>query len=91
MDDRAPAIAIAKRAAVLVKARRAEKGDRYDFLTRADHVCSLDPPCSREYDPRPPGEVPPEQELYEGTGIGALYGYPRTRPFLPDLAGWNLA
>lgn len=43
------------------------------------------------YDPRPyPEAEPDDRSLYEGTGIGALYGFPDCERFLPDLGDWTI-
>lgn len=47
------------------------------------------PVCSREYDPGPP---PEDEKLYEGTGIGTLFGLNGDGfdPHAWQLAGWNV-
>lgn len=68
-----------------------------DFLTwgdtQGDHAKRCLKPaglvCSREYDPGPP---PEDEKLYEGTGIGTLFGL-NGDGFDPNawqLAGWNI-
>lgn len=43
------------------------------------------------YDPRPyPEAEPTDQALYEGTGIGALYGFPGSEHYLAELGDWTL-
>jgi len=60
-------------------------------VTRVTHAdrCIFGPAdaCSRRYDPRPYAEAEPDQKMYEGTAIGALYGLPG--PEL-GLEGWEL-
>lgn len=68
-----------------------------DFLTwgdtQGDHAKRCLRPaglvCSREYDP---GAMPEDEKLYEGTGIGSLYGLNGTEhdPHAWQLAGWNV-
>lgn len=53
--------------------------------------CVCSPPCSFDYDPWPTAEAEPaDTTLYEGTGIGALYGVPGSPDITPHLAGWNV-
>lgn len=83
----------AKRAA---KARADEALCARDFLTWGDTrgvhakfcVHGEADPCSRSYDP---GPTPEDEAMYEGTGIGALYGMDGSEKFAWQLAGWNLA
>jgi hypothetical protein len=43
------------------------------------------------YDPLPYREaLPAEPRMYEGTGIGALYGLPGSDHFLAELGDWRL-
>lgn len=44
--------------------------------------------CSMRYDPMPYDDAEPVDRMYEGTGIGSLYGMPG--PEL-ELEGWELA
>ena len=90
--------AVARRArAERARRRRADEAlCARDFLTWGDvrgahadfclFVAEGEPPCSRHYDPGPP---PEDEYLYEGTGIGALYGLGGER-HLWQLAGWTL-
>jgi hypothetical protein len=111
-DDRAPLASRVKRAGEAVKARAKEREDAWDFLVNGDsdgrHAigCPHDEPCRREYDPMPyPEAAPTDPRMYDGSGIGALYGGPfetcsthedddgeheLVRTFAGDLAGWNL-
>lgn len=69
-----------------------------DFLTWGDTrgihskfcVWGADEACSRNYDPYPTAEAAPDPGLYEGTGIGALYGLRGSERHSWQLAGWNL-
>lgn len=77
--------------------RNREFADALDFIVYGDEdgrhaeTCVHAEPCAREYDPLPyPEALPAEPRLYEGTGIGALYGLPETDCHLWQLAGWNL-
>jgi hypothetical protein len=47
--------------------------------------------CSRTYNPWPYVEAEPDPRMYEGTGIGALYGFDNSDQHAWQLAGWNLA
>lgn len=43
------------------------------------------------YDPMPyPEAEPHDPTLYEGTGVGALYGLPGCEPFLAELGDWRI-
>lgn len=61
----------------------------FRFLTEADHdeVCTLSPTCSRTYGP---GAHPDDLGMYEGTGIGAIYGLEMRADHAADLAGWTV-
>jgi hypothetical protein len=94
-------LARAKRAADVAARRNAEAACALDFLVYGDDEergchsarCVHGPldPCSRSYDPLPyPEAEPADQALYEGTGIGALYGVPGCEGHEWQLAGWNL-
>lgn len=88
------------RAQRLVRAanRRAdESACARDFLRwgdeRGEHakrcVFGTGDSCRREYDPRPvPEATPHDRRMYDGTGIGALYGWGTQG--LWQTAGWNL-
>ena len=74
------------------KQRNAELDCAFRFLTEGEpheESCTWakrgEGPCSRTYNP---GEEP-EQSLYEGTGIGALFGWTESRVY--ELAGWNVS
>ena len=72
-----------------------------DFLTWGDQrgkhsafcmfVAEGGDPCSRTYNPWPYAEAEPDPRMYEGTGIGALYGLKDSDRHAWQLAGWNLA
>lgn len=95
-DSIAPFEARARRAVELAQRRNAEANDALDFLFLGDEdgrhsaKCIHPEPCSRDYDPLPYPEAEPDSRLYEGTGIGALYGAPNCEAHLWQLAGWNL-
>lgn len=67
-----------------------------DFLTWGDTrgihakfcVFGEGDPCSRTYWP---GPTPDDEAMYEGTGIGALFGLDGSDCHAWQLAGWNLA
>jgi hypothetical protein len=87
-----------RRALAAERRRQDEALCARDFLTwgdtRGSHakfcVFGADDPCSRTYDPWPYPEAEPDPSLYEGTGIGALYGLPGSEVHAWQLAGWNL-
>lgn len=84
------------------KVREDERRCRGLFRTTPDgHAerCICSPTCSRDYDPAPPddaleedGDVwaPQPRQVYEGTGIGALYGLLLPEGLASGLAGWNI-
>jgi hypothetical protein len=86
----------AKRAERAAKIRADEFLCAWDFLvwgdTRGKHAdfCVFPDPCSRNYNPWPYIEAEPDPRLYEGTGIGALYGLKGSELYVWQLAGWNL-
>lgn len=92
LNSRGLAIAIERRAEALEKRRAEERLDAYEFITHdeQEHDCIFDEPCSRWYDPLPLGETMPDRTFYEGTGIGALYGYPADPGLIASTAGWNI-
>ena len=59
------------------EAERAARAEAAVLAAAADHV----------YDP---GPEPDDPSLYEGTGIGALYGLPGCERFLGELGDWTL-
>ena len=90
-----PQEARAQRLIAAVNRRNEERDCALDFLRRGDTVgvhakrCvfGASDPCSREYDPRPvPEATPDDRRMYEGTGIGALYGW--SAGYAHE--GWNL-
>lgn len=107
----------ARRAADVAAQRGIEHACALDFLVYGDdhpergpHAgrCVLSPPCSRTYDTRPvSGAEPFPTNMYEGTGIGALYGGATStrsvvhdddgtphvieRSLVAGLAGWTVA
>lgn len=95
--DRAPAKALEQRAKAAAKRRSDMSLCAWDFLTwgdtRGEHrdFCMFveegQPPCSRLYNPGPALE---DEAMYEGTGIGALFGLAGSERFAWQLAGWNL-
>jgi hypothetical protein len=52
--------------------------------------CVFDIPCSRTYDLWPDDFSGVDGRVYEGTGIGALYGHGPLDPWAYELAGWNI-
>jgi len=87
----------AKRATEVAKRRNAEANDAYDFRYFGDEEgrhsarCLFakrgGPACARDYILF---EEPDDPTLYEGTGIGALYGLPNTDQFAYLMAGWTI-
>ena len=86
-----------KARAVRNERRRADEvACAYDFLIRGDElgvhakrcVFGAHDACAREYDPWPDAFATPDSRMYEGTGIGALYGFGTTK--VSTLAGWNV-
>ena len=59
------------------EAERAARAEAAVLAAAADHV----------YDP---GPEPDDPSLYEGTGIGALYGLPGSERFLAELGDWTI-
>ena len=90
----------AKAKAKLEEAARRRRRDEAlcarDFLTWGDtrgaheNHCMFGQTCARTYNPWPYPEAAPDPLLYEGTGIGALYGLRGSEKHLWQLAGWNL-
>ncbi len=80
----------------LAERRQREAADALDFLYHGDlddrhsKRCIHAVPCSRDYNPRPYPEAEADPKMYEGTGIGLLYGLSGPRRLLLELAGWNL-
>ena len=83
------------------KMRQAEANDGFDFRWSSDELVHADrcifrqrgeAVCSRTYDPFPEGRdsAPTDPTLYQGTGIGFLYGEDDTERFAWELAGWTL-
>jgi hypothetical protein len=83
------------------KIRQAEANDAFDFrwgedeLAHAEHCIFAqrgEEPCSRTYDPYPEGResAPADPTMYQGTGIGYLYGEDDTERFAWEFAGWSL-
>lgn len=81
--------------------RQAEANDSFDFRWGGDEVehaavCLFvqrgEAPCSRTYDPYPEGResAPADPTMYQGTGIGYLYGEDDTERFAWEFAGWTL-
>lgn len=81
--------------------RQAEANDAFDFRWGADELTHADkclfrqrgePVCARVYDPFPEGResAPADPTMYQGTGIGYLYGEDDTERFAWELAGWTL-
>jgi hypothetical protein len=92
-----PAEARARRMTDRAQWRNIEANDAMDFLFMGDDEgrhrerCVHAEPCSRNYDPLPyPEAEPHDTRLYDGTGIGALYGAQDSERHLWQLAGWNL-
>ncbi len=93
-----PAEARAKRAEQAAKRRADMALCARDFLTwgdaRGKHAdfCMFgeSDACSRTYNPWPYVEAEPDPRMYEGTGIGAIYGFDGSDKFAWQLAGWNL-
>ena len=42
------------------------------------------------YDPFPYRDAFPDPRMFDGTGIGALYGLPGSQRFLPELGDWDI-
>jgi hypothetical protein len=84
----------AQRAKRIAQRRQDEALCALDFLTWGDEQgihekrCvyrgTSTPTCSRDYNPGPM----PDEKMYEGTGIGTLFGLGQTHAW--QLAGWNL-
>ncbi len=76
--------------------RERERACALDFLVngnldgRHDEICIHAEPCSRDYNIRPYPEAEVDPRLYEGTGIGLLYGLGGPSTLWPTLAGWNI-
>jgi hypothetical protein len=78
------------------KRRLAEQSCAADFLRFGDErgvhakrcVFGASDPCRREYDPFEDGGAP-DPRMYEGTGIGMLYGF-GGEMHAWQLAGWNI-
>ena len=84
-----------QRAKRLATRRQDERLCALDFLTWGDeqgihakrciHKGTDVPVCSRDYHP---GPMPEDERLYEGTGIGTLFGLGTSQSW--QLAGWNV-
>ena len=83
------------------KMRQAEANDAFDFRWSPDELTHADKcifrqrgeaVCSRTYDPFPEGRdsAPTDPTLYQGTGIGFLYGEDDTERFAWEFAGWTI-
>lgn len=82
-----------KRSEEVTSRRAKEQAGAWEFLTTGNTELPSpdDEPWSRNYDPLPyPEALPDELRMYEGTGIGALYGLPGSEVLAWQLAGWNL-
>ena len=91
-----PGEARAKRLQSVLHRRVEEKACALDFLRFGDEVgfhakrcIHKSNPCSRYYDPYADEEVAPDPKLYEGTGIGFLYGFDGSERHAWQSAGWN--
>ena len=83
------------RAESAAKARHEQRLCAWRFLTGDETLhpeeCIFGESCSRLYDPLPVREaLPPDLRMYEGTGIGALYGLRDSEGFAWELAGWTV-
>lgn len=93
---RAPEMAVRKNRERAWKRRARDWDDATDFLYQGDedgrHAarCPHRTTCQRVYDPSPRGAGEPEAVMYEGTGIGALFGMDGSDHHLWQLAGWTL-
>lgn len=68
--------------------RKAEADEQARILAEAIQAALNE---EHVYDPLPyPEAAPHDPRLYEGTGIGALYGVPGCERFLPELGDWRL-
>ena len=90
-----------KHAVECIVRRRREALCALEFLTWGDsglsgeephakHCVFGDDPCSRTYDLWPDDSSGVDGRVYEGTGIGALYGHGPLEPWASGLAGWNV-
>lgn len=82
--------------------RQAEANDAFDFRWGGDlddrhsSRCIFaqrgEPTCTQVYDPFPEGResAPADPSMYQGTGIGYLYGEDDTERFAWEFAGWTL-
>lgn len=60
-------------------------------LQQEQEAAALEAMAFHVYDPLPyPEAVPADPRMYEGTGIGALYGIPGSEHFLAELGDWTL-
>lgn len=68
-------------------------GHRVQGVTHAERcVFGARHACARTYDPMPYAEAEPiDLRMYEGTGIGALYGLTGSEGVVLELEGWELA
>jgi hypothetical protein len=64
-----------------------EKAEREAELARRAAEEEAAAHAARVYDP---GQEPDDPTLYEGTGIGALYGLPGSEKYLAELGDWTL-
>lgn len=87
-------IAKAKHEEELAKRRLQDHHCAWAFLTGDEELHAEDclfaargmPTCSRTYFPG----YEPDRNTYEGTGIGALFGFDDTDHLAAELAGWNV-
>jgi hypothetical protein len=82
--------------------RQAEANDAFDYRWGGDYEgrhaarCLFaqrgEPACAQVYDPYPEGRdsAPADPTLYQGTGIGYLYGEEDTERFAWEFAGWTI-
>lgn len=84
-DEPVPALALAYRDAEERKAEREAEAQR-----RAEEA-ALAAVAFHVYDPRPyPEAVPSDESLYEGTSIGALYGFAGCEHVGLELGDWTI-
>lgn len=68
-----------------------EKAERDARRLAAAELLAAELDVLHVYDPAPYREaIPHDTRMYEGTGIGALYGLPGSERFLSELGGWRL-
>jgi len=71
------------------------EAERVKAKDEAEHRRQLEEAARAEwsahiYDPLPYAEAAPNPRMYDGTGIGVLYGLPNSARFVDELKDWRV-